>query len=67
MKAWPWALAAYTTLLLCLWLIDVAVVALLHGSGLTNGFWSVDASMAYHVGLYGAVLSAIVLVAHRGR
>ena len=59
---------AYTGLLISLWVIDVSVIILLRdgGGSLTNGFWAVDAGRAYHVGLYGAVLSALAL-AYRAR
>jgi hypothetical protein len=44
------------------WLWDVAHVVYYHGTGvLTNGLWSIDAMLTYHVAWYVAIACFLVL------
>lgn len=47
--------------LLCLWCVDISVSALLNGGTLTNGFRMNGPMQMYHLGLYGSILSTVML------
>lgn len=44
-----------------LWLIDISISALNTGGMLTSGFWTVDPSKMFHLGLYLAIGSFLCL------
>lgn len=45
-----------------LWSVDISVSALLSGGIVTNGFRVADPMIAYHIGLYGTIISTFCLV-----
>ena len=47
--------------ILCLWSVDISVSALLTGGIVTNGFRVADPMISYHIGLYGSILSTVLL------
>ena len=49
-------------MVMCLWCIDISVSAMLSKGIMTNGFIERAPMQMYHVGLYGVICSAFVLV-----
>lgn len=44
-----------------LWCIDISVSALINQGFVTNGFFMNDPMQAYHIGLYGSILTFVLL------
>ncbi len=61
MKSNKWIYVFTISFMMSLWCIDVSITSLNLGI-LTNGIWSLNPTQSYHLGLYGAILSFVMIL-----
>jgi len=54
-------IALIIVIMACLWCIDISVSAMLAGGVLSNGFLLNNPAQMYHIGIYGIILSTMLL------